>query len=232
MKPSFAGFPPETLDFFRQLKRNNNRDWFLANKHIYEKKVKAPMVQFIEVLKEHLRKPAPDLRVDPEKSIFRIYRDVRFSANKDPYKTHIAAYFPSRKVEHREGAGLYFHLDAEEVMLGGGLYHPAPDELRAVRLHIAENPRKLRKIIGQGQFKKHFGTLKGEKLIRIPKGFPEDHPAADLLRYKEYVVIVTRPPELATSSQLLPTVLHLFEGMIPLVRYLNEALLQPVKRFF
>src|ERR1051325_6692586 len=147
MTQKFSGFPPETRIFLRDLKSHNKRDWFLAHKNTYETKVKAPMVDFILALKSEMQKFAKEFEFDPSKSIFRIYRDIRFSQDKSPYKTHIAAAFDPGDMRKRPSAGFYFHLSADELFLGGGIYMPGSADLIAIRNAIAEKPRKFRKII-------------------------------------------------------------------------------------
>lgn len=222
----FPGFPPETLDFLKNLKSNNTRDWFLSHKNIYEEKVKTPMIHFVLALKDEMKKFAKELLVDPTHNIFRIYRDIRFSQDKSPYKTHIAAAFDPADMRKRPSAGLYFHLEPEQLFLGGGIHMPGSAELFAIRHAIAKNPRALRKIIATAEFKKMFESLKGEQLSRVPRGFPQDHSAADLLRYKQYLVFTNFSPKLAETPEIVPETLRYFKGMMPLVRYLNACLTQ------
>jgi uncharacterized protein (TIGR02453 family) len=223
-KPVFAGFPSETLVFLSDLKKNNNRDWFLAHKSVYEESVKAPMVKFVQALGTELRRFAPELETDPARSIFRIYRDVRFSRDKSPYKTHIAASFDPKNLPGVIPAGLYFHLQLDQMFIGGGLYKPGTAELLAVRRQIASQYKKFKKIINDATFRKNFGTMKGEQLLRVPRGFQPDHPAADLLRYKQYLAAVSLPPELAMSPELVPRLASYFKSMMPFVRFFNAAL--------
>src|SRR5262245_14714414 len=118
----FPTFPEEGLRFLRSLKRNNNREWFKERKDVYESVVKGPMEQVVEVIALDFARFAPEMIVSPKTSIYRIYRDTRFSEDKSPYKTHIAASFPRRGLEKHEGAGLYFHIDPTEVLIAGGVY--------------------------------------------------------------------------------------------------------------
>jgi uncharacterized protein (TIGR02453 family) len=224
MKNGFGGFPPETLKFLRQLKRNNNREWFLAHKDIYELKVKAPMTDLVLALGYALQQSAPNLIVDPKRAIYRIYRDIRFSADKHPYKTHVAAIFAPRGIPKHIGACLYFHIEPAEVVIAGGVYMPDAATLRALRQHIANHWEDLLAITNPRNFKKILGTLQGERLVRPPSGFPADHPAIDVLRQKQFYVTQTEPAELAEGPKLFPRLLTLFSAMIPLVRFLNEPL--------
>src|SRR3989442_502273 len=129
-------FPQAGLNFLKSLKRNNNREWFLKHRPDYEESVRSPMVQLIEALAKEFKRFAPEIAVSP-KSLFRIHRDTRFSKDKNPYKTHVAASFAVRGLARHEGAGFYFHIAPTELWIGGGMYRPAPDELRSVRDHIA-----------------------------------------------------------------------------------------------
>jgi uncharacterized protein (TIGR02453 family) len=224
MGNGFSKFPPEALEFFRQLKRHNNRPWFLKHKEIYEEKVKAPMVELVLALGNEIRNFAPEMGVEPSRAIYRIYRDTRFSHDKSPYKTQIAAVFSPREFPKHMAAGLYFHVSASEVEIAGGVYMPGSAELVAIRRHISEQPGKLRAILERKEFKRQFGGLWGEQLARVPRGFPPDHPAADLLRYKQFLVDVTQPAELATTPDLFRVIIQHFETMMPLVRFLNLPL--------
>ena len=228
MQRDFPGFSPDALKFFVQLKRHNSRPWFLRNKDTYEREIKEPMVSLVLALNAELRGSAPELITEPKRAIYRIYRDVRFSADKSPYKTHTAALFAPRALGKHACAGLYFHVAADELLLAGGVYMPGPKELFAIRNHIAANPRALRKILAQRQIAS-LGGLQGDQLIRVPKGFAPDHPAGDLLRYKQFLVWAQHPPEMALGKDLLPLLTQTFRAMVPLVRFLN-APLKPVKK--
>jgi uncharacterized protein (TIGR02453 family) len=224
MRVPFQGFPIETLRFLKQLRRNNRREWFLAHKVIYEEKVKQPMVDLVLALGGVMQGFAPELVTDPKRSIFRIYRDTRFSPDKTPYKTHIAAHFFPSKAGKNEGAGLYLHLDPDEVLVAGGIYMPPSPQLRMIREYIAAHPEQLRRILRQSKFKRLYGGLQGEVLTRPPKGYPSEHPALDLLRYKHYVAWCERPPAFAETARLFPFLIEAFALLMPLVRYLNGAL--------
>jgi uncharacterized protein (TIGR02453 family) len=224
MKSIFDGFPPETLRFLRQLKRNNNREWFLAHKDVYELKVKDPMTELVLALGPLIQRSAPEFVVNPKRAIYRIYRDIRFSSDKSPFKTHVAAMFVPRGVPKKSGACLYFHIEPAEVLIAGGIYMPDPATLRVVRRHIAAHWEELLAITNQRNFRKLFGSLQGDRLIRSPLGYPVNHPAIDFLRQKQFYVSCTEPVELAGKPDLLPRLLTLFSAMIPLVRFLNAPI--------
>ena len=143
----FRSFSPKALAFLRALKRNNKREWFKARQEQYELLLRAPLITLIEQLQSELRTFAPDLAADPKRSPYRIHRDTRFSSDKRPYKTWVAAVFPHRCLPKHEGAGLYLHVAADHVWIGGGMYAPATSQLQAVREHIAGNVRRLRAIV-------------------------------------------------------------------------------------
>lgn len=221
MSPRFPGFPPEGLQFFRSLARHNNRDWFQPRKPQFEEKVKQPMRELVEALNGAMKSFAPEYVTDPAKAIYRIYRDTRFSKDKTPYKDHIAAsFFRSGTGPHRYG-GYYVHVSHKEVAVGGGVYMPEPDVLFAIRQHIAENHQKLRKILAAPAVRRSFGELYGDKLSRVPKGFPATHPAADLLRFKSLILYVELDPALATTPQFFREVVKRFRAMKPFLDFLT-----------
>jgi uncharacterized protein (TIGR02453 family) len=226
MTTRFDGFPPETMKFLRRLRKNNNREWFQANKQAYERDVKAPMLEIVTVLGDALQAFAPEMVIDPKKVMYRIYRDTRFSADKTPYKTHVAALFYPRSLSKGNSAALYFHLEPAEVLIAGGIYMPGPAELRAIRMHISAHWDEFKRIVENREFVKEFGGLQGEKLTRVPQGFPADHPGIGYLKHKQYIVWFTEPPAFAESAQLLPRILRAFATMIPFVRFLNAPLLR------
>lgn len=224
MKTGFPGFPPEGMAFFRSLKRNNRREWFQARKEVFDEKVKTPMTDLVNALNAAMMAFAPGNTTDPRKAIYRIYRDTRFSKDKTPYKTHIAANFPRRGLEKHAGGGYYFSVSPEEIEVAGGIYMPGPEELLALRNHLAERHEEFRRILRARPFRTLMGELWGEQLSRAPKGFPPDHPAADLLRFKQWIVYVTLEPDIATTPKLLSEIVKRFRVMAPFVDFLNVPL--------
>jgi uncharacterized protein (TIGR02453 family) len=219
-------FPAETLRFLRALKRNNRREWFNAHRDDYEAYVRQPMTAIVDRLAGDLRAFAPELVASPKVSMYRIYRDTRFSENKKPYKTHIAAVFPTRDLPKHEGAGVYFHVSPDDVWIGGGMYMPQPAQLFAVRQHIAGHLGQLRTIVESPAFRKRVGALGGDKLTRVPRGFTKDHPAAEYLKFKHFVAGAEFPPAFAASPAFYKTLLAVFREVTPLARFLNAPLLQ------
>ena len=223
---TFSAFPVKGLQFLRSLKRNNNREWFQKHKSIYEQHVKEPMTHLIEDLAGDFQQLAPEMVASPKASAYRIYRDTRFSKDKSPYKTHVAAVFPRSGLGKHEGAGFYLHIGPAELLIGGGLYMPFPEDLSAVRWHIAENPETFLAIVGGGKFRKMFGDLGGERLSRVPRGFPADHLAADYLKYKQLLAGRNFPAEVATKARFYKLLLETFQTMLPLVRFLNQPIVR------
>jgi len=218
----FPGFSAEALQFFRGLARNNNRKWFLPRKRLFEERVKEPMCQLVDALNVALRNFAPEYETDPDKAVFRIYRDIRFSMDKKPYKEQIAATFGRRGTPHHQG-GYYFAISHKSVAVGGGVYMPEPERLLAIRQRIAERHEEFRGILTTRSVRKLLGGLEGEQLSRVPRGFPADHPAADLLRYKYYILYKELPASLATSPALYKQIAERFRVMVPFLRFLTES---------
>jgi len=225
MNSRFRGFPKEGMDFLRGLKRNNKREWFQPRKQVFEENVKAPMVEMVEALNHFLALRVPDFVTEPSKAIYRIYRDTRFSGDKTPYKTHIAASFSHRQLEKHAAAGFYFSASPEEIEVAGGLYMPGPAELLAVRSHIASHHEEFRRLIASKSLVKAMGDMQGQQLGRAPKGFPPDHPAVDLLRYKQWLYYTILDGGLSTTGRLFSEVRKRFELLIPFVEFLNRQLL-------
>jgi uncharacterized protein (TIGR02453 family) len=223
--PRHPRFSPDALRFLRALKRNNRRDWFQPRKEQYDVLVRASMLAIVDQLAVDMRAVAPEIVVDVKTAVYRIYRDTRFSEDKTPYKTHIAASFPWRGLPKHEGAGLYFHIAPTEVWMGGGMYAPPMPMLQAVREHIATNVNRLRSIVESAAFRRTIGPLDGERLQRVPRGFPNDHPAAEYLRYRQFLAGTEQPGDFAASPRFYPTLLNTFRVVVPLVRFLNEPLM-------
>ena len=221
--PAFA---PKALTFLRALVRNNDREWFKAHKEDYDRFVRDPMIAVIERLDHDFRDFAPELVATASQSLFRIYRDTRFSADKAPLKTHVAAVFPHRDLGKLSGAALYLQLDAKQVLLAGGLHGPTAKDLHAVRAHIAANVSRFKSIVEAPSFRRTTGGLQGERAARTPRGFAVPDEVAEYLKFKQFLVWVEMPAALATTSGFYPTVLKIFRAAAPLVRFVNEPLVR------
>ena len=218
-------FSPEALAFLRALKRNNDREWFRARKDRYEALVRAPMIALVERLAIDFQEFAPDLVANPKASLYRIYRDTRFSDDKSPLKTHVAAIFPCRGLPKHQGAGLYLEVAPGWVWVGGGMYAPETSQLHAVREHIAADFRRFRAIVEAPAFRRTVGALDGEQLKRAPRGFPPDHDAARYLKFRQFLAGCEFPAAFAASPRFYPGVVRVFRQVAPLTRFLNEPLL-------
>jgi uncharacterized protein (TIGR02453 family) len=226
----FAGFPKEALTFFGDLKKNNNKEWFEPRKETFETKVKAPMVALVGEINALLAKIAPDHVADPKKAIYRLYRDTRFSKDKTPYKTHIAANFSHRLLDKHAGAGFYCAVSHQSVDFGGGVYMPGPEQVLALRNLLAERHEEFGRLTGAKGFRMLLGDVKGDRLARSPKGFPANHPADDLLRHKQWYWYVELEPELALTPKLLPELTRRFQALLPAIEFLNGPLLVHQKK--
>ena len=221
-------FTQKTLSFLRSLKRNNKREWFHERRDQYEQHCKAPMIGIIERFASDLPAFAPDLVADPKVSLFRQFRDTRFSGDKTPLKTHIGATFPNRTLGRLNGAGLYFEVAPTWVWIGGGLWAPDTSQLHLVREHIAANHRRLDAIVKSSSFRK-LGGLQGDRMTRVPRGFAKDHPAATYLTYRQFLGYREDPATFATSPMFYKQLLGTMKTIVPLVTFLNEPLLEATR---
>lgn len=221
-------FTTKTLAFLRALKRHNDREWFREHRSDYDREVRAPLVAVVDSLARDLRRFAPELIASSKASLYRIYRDTRFSEDKSPLKTQVAAVFPCRGLAKHEGAGLYFEVAATHCWIGGGMYMPQTWQLQLVRDHIAHRYARFRRIVESSEFEDVVGTLDGERLQRVPRGFAKDHPAAHYLKFRQFLAGRECPASLAASPKFYPELLKVFRAVAPLVRFLNEPLLAHV----
>jgi uncharacterized protein (TIGR02453 family) len=219
---TFSGFTPAAIDFLVDLAANNDRAWFQPRKRDYERLLKQPLEALCVALADRFAVRGIPLRSDPTRSPFRIYRDVRFSKDKSPYKTHIAANFPwvEDGTESAGWAGGYFHLQPGEVYVGGGMWHPEKDRLVAFRRMVDTTPARIHALIDDPAFARTFGTVSGERLKRVPTGFAPDHPEAELLKLKD-VTFGRRLADDDIYSPALPdTIADSFAAAVPVMRFL------------
>ena len=228
----FDGFQPEAVHFLLELSVNNERAWFQPRKAEYERLLKGPLEALCMALGERFAERGIPLNADV-RSPFRIYRDVRFSKDKSPYKTHVSASFPwvpeGRGVQHSRGrsesvhaVGAYFHFQPDEGYLGGGMWHPERPLLDAWRTLVATDPERVHAATDNSAFVAEFGTLDGDRLIRVPPGFRADDPNAELLKLKD-VVFGRRVPDAEMFSPGLPDMLaDAFAKATPVLRLLAE----------
>ncbi len=224
----FSGFSREFFKFFRELAKNNERAWFDANKARYRDVVVAPMSDFIAAMAPKLAKISPHIRADPKPnggSMFRIHRDVRFSHDKSPYKTHAAAHFRHERAKDAHAPGYYLHLEPKTVMFGGGLWMPPPPALAQIRTAIAENPKGWAKAKEAKAVAATFGGLAHdeEALSRPPKGYEASHPMIDDIKRKSFFVMATSSEEAAGEPGFVDVVAKAFRDAAPVMAFLCAA---------
>ncbi|SFD22203.1 TIGR02453 family protein [Chitinophaga sp. CF118] len=209
------------FDFLNSLKQNNDRDWFNANKAVYQKELDLIEV-FAEALLQELS--AHDVIETPsgKNSLYRIYRDTRFSKDKTPYKTHWSGSF-KRATKYRRG-GYYFQIEPGNTFIAGGFWGPSTEDLKRIREDIAFDAAPLRKILNNKIFISTFETLQGEQLKTAPKGFDSDHEAIDLLRYKQFLLVRKFSDKEVLSEQFLKEANQTFKNMRPFLDYMSEVL--------
>ncbi len=223
--PPFTGFPLEGLRFLQRLKRNNRKEWFEKHKEEYDQLVKLPIQSLIVALQPYLREFAPRFEVDPKRSLFRIHRDVRFSSDKRPYKTHIAAHFVLRgKQKGTSGLGYYLHFEPGEGYIGGGLYMPDSEQLKKIRLAIAQRSKEFLTIVENDEFRSRFLPLEGEKLKKIPRGFEEYVLVAQWLKLKQFYAGEVLTTKEMISNDIVDRIVKSYRLVSPWVHFLADAL--------
>ncbi len=223
-------FTTAALRFLRGLGKNNNKEWFEEHRAEYEAELREPMRDLVGEMNARFGSFAPEIGGDPKRSMFRINRDIRFSKDKSPYKTHAACWFHHRRATSRVGseadagsAGFYFHLEPGKSFVGGGLWMPPRPQLNRLRDAIARDPAGFDGV-ARG-LTKRFGGLSEEAVLkRMPRGFSEDHAGAKWLRYQSFVSGRPVTDAQVTDAKLPALLAKEFQGLLPLVRWLNGAL--------
>jgi uncharacterized protein (TIGR02453 family) len=222
--PTFTGFRPEAVQFLADLAANNDRAWFQPRKSDYERLLKEPLEAFVAAVGERLASRGVPIQADPARSPFRIYRDVRFSKDKSPYKTNVGAGFPwveDGPAEGRRAAGGYFHFQPGEMFVGGGMYHVEKPLIDAWRRAVVDRNEEVHAAIDDPGFLTFFGPVNGhEQLRRVPPGLPTDHPDELLLRFKDVVFGRRLSDKEALSPNLPDLVAEGFEAAAPVFRFL------------
>ena len=224
----FDGFSKDAVIFLKKLKENNNRDWFYEHKETYENKIKSTAQTFIEEMGHVFASEGLKFTADTKKSLFRIYKDMRFGKDKLPYKTHIGMFFPygtsGRWLKPVEATGLYLHIEPHNTFIAGGLYSPQPAHLRGIRNKIAIDYDEFLEIISDKKIIQDFEQiLEDEKLKRVPAGFPKEHPAAELLKLKRFTVLGAFDEELIYDRRLIDIVKSKAETMTPFLDFLHQG---------
>lgn len=213
----------KVLEYLTDLSANNNREWYHANKKRYEES-REKILFLTDVIINEIRKFDHEIpALSPKDCVFRIFRDVRFSKDKRPYKTNFGA-FIAKGGRKSMNAGYYFHLDPEESFVGGGVYMPPSEPLRAIRNYIADHGAEFLEIINDKNFKKTYPEMYEDKLKTAPKGFPKDHEYIDLLRYKSFVFSSKLDKSDITSDKLIGKIVDSFKQLHPVNLFLNDAL--------
>jgi len=220
-----ACFTSDTFRFLKDLKKNNDREWFAANKTRYEKHLKEPALRIIEGFAPELRKLSPHFMATP-RSLFRIHRDTRFSKDKAPYKTHVGLHFRHDHSKDAHAPGYYLHVEPGGVFLGVGIWHPDGPALRKIREHIVEEPAAWKRAAGAKAFSQTF-DLAGDRLKRPPKDFDPEHPLIEDLKWKDYIGIAELPDSFATDPGLPKALGTTFKAGTPFMRFLCQALAVP-----
>ncbi len=213
-----------TLDFLKKLGKNNNKAWFDKNRDTYEA-AKADFETFVEAIKNQLAKIEPALADQkPKDMIFRIFRDVRFSKDKTPYKAHFGAYF-SRAGRKSPDAGYYLHIQpGNKNFIAGGLWMPEGPLLKATRQEIDYNLEEFNSILNKAAFKKLYKSLEGEKLKTLPQGYTADNPAIEYLKMKSFIVSTKLEDKDLLAKTAVSKIFAAFNTMQPLVNFLNRAI--------
>ncbi len=220
-----AHLTPKLFSFLSDLAKNNDREWFQANKARYEEHVKAPLLSLIEDIEAPLMKVSPHLVADPSPvggSMFRIYRDVRFSKDKRPYKTHAALQFRHIAGKDVHAPGLYVHFEPGDCFVGGGVWRPESKVLKAIRARIDEEPGAWKKVLNNRAFKERY-ALAGESLKRAPKDYDPDHPWIEDLKRKDFIAVTQLKQKEVTSERLIPILIQNFKAVKPLMKFVADA---------
>jgi uncharacterized protein (TIGR02453 family) len=217
-------FRSQALTFLRNLARHNDREWFAPRKAEFEAELKEPMLAIIRRITEAMVTFAPNHIRPAEKSLFRIYRDTRFSSDKRPYKTHVAAWWSHQGLDKTSGAGYYFHVSAKEVIIAAGAYMPEKDQLVAIRHWLLDNHAPFRKLLQKPVVRRTFTEFEGNALTRPPKGFPSDHPALDLIQCRQWGLSATLPPNAALKPDIAAVIIRHFKLAAPMVDALNTPI--------
>jgi uncharacterized protein (TIGR02453 family) len=225
-------FSAASLTFLRALAHHNRRDWFEAHRRDYETAILEPLRALVEEMDVRLARIAPEIVGDPRRSVFRIYRDIRFSKDKSPYNTHAACWFYHRDASHRVGqeshgggAGFYFQIAPGNSFTGGGIWMPPREALGKLRDRVAEKPAAFEKTVLDARVRRRLGALDDEAVLtRVPRGYAPDHPAARWLRYKSFTLGRALSDAQATGARLPEVLAEDFALMLPLVRWINGAL--------
>lgn len=225
--PAFEGYPSAAFEFLHDLRQNNSREWFTARKQQYENDLVFPTRCLISSLAEQLQDDYPYLEFHPKRSVFRIYRDTRFSSDKSPYKTNIGAQFTASRKIGVEMPGLYVHIEPSAVFVAGGLYMPNSQQLLTLRNAIVRNPNDFASMLNEPSFAQYWKGIEGERLKKAPLGFNATHKMIEYLKQKQWYVSHELNPDAPLSSNFVLEISSLCLAMKPLMNWLVENLETP-----
>ena len=229
-EPTSPFFSEAGLKFLRGLRRHNERPWFEAHKPEFEREVKLPMLAVIEAVTRGMADFAPDHVRPPQKCMMRIYRDIRFSKDKRPYKSNVSAWWSRAGLEKTSGGGYYMHVSPDEVVIAAGVYMPERDQLFAIRQHLLVHHAEVRQLLAAPGLRRKMQAFSGLPLTRAPKGFPKEHPALDMLLCRQWGVEATLEPGVALQPDFAREVMQRFRLAAPLVDALNTPLMLQVQK--
>lgn len=219
-------FNPAGIKFLQGLEKHNDREWFGARKYIYERELKVPMLEIVGEINHAMLDFAPDFVRDPAKCVMRIYRDIRFSKNKKPYKTNVSAWWARHGMEKTSGGGYYLQISATEVMIAAGVYMPEKEQLLAIRRMLVERHDDYRTMVSNRKMKSlGIVPFDGLTMARGPKGFDATGPAGDLILQQQWGVSSRLPIETALEICLVKEIVARLRACTPLVHLLNEPLI-------
>lgn len=215
---------PEGLTFLRNLARHNDRAWFQPRKAQFEAELREPTLAIVRTVTDAMMDFGPQFVRPAEKCLFRIYRDTRFSNDKRPYKTHVAAWWSHQGLEKTSGAGYYFHVSPKEVIIAAGAYMPQKDQLSQIRHWLLDHHAEFRKMLKKPAVRRTFEEFEGNALTRPPKGFPSEHPGMDLIRCRQWGLAATLPAGTALKKDFAGTIIRYFKIAAPIVDALNTPI--------
>lgn len=227
---NFSGFPPQLFEFLRELKDNNNREWFQDNKQRYKEDIVYPVQDFSIAMGPRLKKISKYYIADPRAnggSMFLIYRDARFSKNKEPYKTNVGCQFRHHAGKDAHAPGFYIHLEPGQVFFGGGVWMPPNPMLDKVRQRIIIKPEEWASIVKKRSFVNRFGELRGDSLKRPPRGYDAEEEYLKDLKRKSFMVMQEADESLATSPDFIKEINNSFKAAAPLMEFVTKSIELP-----
>ncbi len=228
---TFTGLPKDYFDFFNELKANNNREWFTDNKQRFRDSVQEPLASFVEAMAPRLKKVSKQFVADPRLnggSVFRIYKDVRFSKDKTPYKTHGAVQFRHALGKDAHAPGFYVHLAPDEVFYGGGIWGPPSPQLLRIREAIRDKGAAWDKATTSAAFKKRFGDIRGDGLTRPPRGFEAEDPRINDIKRKSFFAMAEGKPAQTKKASFCDDVEAAMKDAKPVMKFLCDAVGAPI----